>query len=59
MAQKGDVVRYLSSTGGGTIARIEGKTAWVAEDNGFEMPVVLSELVVVLSLIHISEPTRP
>lgn len=47
MAQKGDVVRYLSSTGGGTIARIEGKTAWVAEDNGFEMPVALSELVVV------------
>lgn len=47
MAQKGDIVRYLSSTGGGTITRIEGKKAWVAEDNGFEMPVALNEIVVV------------
>lgn len=48
MAQIGDTVRYLSTTGGGKITRIEGKTAWVAEDNGFEMPMALNELVVVL-----------
>ncbi len=48
MAQIGDTVRYLSATGGGKITRIEGKTAWVAEDNGFEMPVSLNEIVVVL-----------
>lgn len=48
MAQIGDTVRYLSATGGGKITRIEGKMAWVAEDNGFEMPVALNELVVVL-----------
>lgn len=47
MAKKGDTVRYLSATGGGIITRIEGKTAWVAEDNGFEMPMAVSELVVV------------
>lgn len=48
MAQIGDTVRYLSTTGGGKITRMEGKTAWVAEDNGFEMPMALNELVVVL-----------
>ena len=47
MAQIGDIVCYLSDTGGGTITRIEGKTAWVAEDNGFEMPMPLNEIVVV------------
>lgn len=48
MAQIGDTVRYLSSTGGGKITRMDGKTAWVAEENGFEMPMPVSELVVVL-----------
>lgn len=47
MPQVGDTVRYLSASGGGKITRIVGKTAYVEEDSGFEMPSPLSELVVV------------
>lgn len=47
MAKVGDIVRFLSSTGGGKIVRIEGNIAHVEEDDGFETPVLLKELVVV------------
>ncbi len=48
MANTGDTVRYLNQTGGGVITRIEGKTAFVQEDNGFEMPCSIKDIVVVL-----------
>ena len=51
MAQPGDTVRYLNSTGGGIIRRIEGNIAYVEED-GFETPVMVKELVVVLPAGH-------
>lgn len=51
MAKTGDTVRFLNSTGGGRITRIEGKIAYVEED-GFEAPVLVSELVVVLPAGH-------
>ena len=44
-------MRFLNSTGGGRITRIEGKIAYVEED-GFETPVLVSELVVVLPAGH-------
>lgn len=47
MAKVGDTVRYLNATGGGKITRIDGKIAYVEED-GFETPVLLKEVVVVL-----------
>lgn len=48
MAKIGDVVRFLNSTGGGTITKIEGQMAYVEEaGDGFETPVLLKELVVV------------
>lgn len=46
MAKKGDIVRFLNSTGGGVITRIEGNIAYV-DDDGFETPVMLRECVVV------------
>lgn len=46
MAKPGDIVRYLNTTGGGKITRIDGKIAFVEED-GFETPVLLKDLVVV------------
>lgn len=49
MAKIGDIVRFLSSTGGGRIVKIEGQIAHVEEDDGFETPVLLKELVVVSS----------
>lgn len=51
MAKVGDTVRFLSTTGGGVITRIDGKMAFVEED-GFETPVLLKELVVVLPAGH-------
>ena len=51
MAKTGDVVRFLNTTGGGRITRIEGRIAYVEED-GFETPVLLNEIVVVLPAGH-------
>lgn len=47
MAKVGDTVRFLNTTGGGLITRIEGNIAYV-EENGFETPVLVKELVVVM-----------
>lgn len=47
MAKIGDTVRFLNATGGGKITRIQGNIAYV-DDDGFETPVLLKEVVVVL-----------
>lgn len=51
MTKVGDTVRYLNAVGGGKITRIEGKIAYV-DDDGFENPVLLSEVVVVMPAGH-------
>ncbi len=51
MAKTGDTVRYLNAVGGGVITRIDGKIAYVDED-GFETPVLLKDIVVVLPAGH-------
>ena len=51
MVQIGDTVRYLNAVGGGKVTRIEGKIAYV-DDQGFETPVQVKELVVVLPAGH-------
>ena len=55
MAKIGDTVRFLNTTGGGKITKIEGHIAYVEED-GFETPVLLNEVVVVLPAGH--EPEK-
>lgn len=55
MAKIGDTVRFLNTTGGGKITKIEGRIAYVEED-GFETPVLLNEIVVVLPAGH--EPAQ-
>ncbi len=55
MAKIGDTVRFLNTTGGGKITKIEGRIAYVEED-GFETPVLLNEVVVVLPAGH--EPEK-
>lgn len=55
MVQVGDTVRYLNAVGGGKVVRIADKIAYV-DDNGFETPVQVKELVVVLPAGH--EPER-
>lgn len=56
MIKKGDTVRYLSAVGGGIVTRVEGKIAYV-DDDGFETPVSVNELVVVLPAGH--KPDTP
>lgn len=51
MAKVGDTVRFLNTTGGGIIRRIDGNIAYVEED-GFETPVLIKEVVVVLPAGH-------
>lgn len=51
MAKVGDTVRFLNSVGGGKITRIEGQIAYV-DDEGFETPVLLKEVVVVMPAGH-------
>lgn len=51
MAKIGDTVRFLNAIGGGKITRIEGNIAYV-DDDGFETPVLIKELVVVMPSGH-------
>lgn len=45
--KKGDIVRFLNSTGGGRVVRIEGQMAYVEDEDGFEVPELTKECVVV------------
>lgn len=45
--KKGDIVRFLNSTGGGRVVRIEGQMAYVEDEDGFEVPALTKECVVV------------
>jgi len=47
MAKIGDIVRFLNTVGGGRIVRIEGNIAHVEDSDGFEVPVLIKECVVV------------
>ena len=52
MAKVGDRVRFLNAIGGGVISRIDGKTAFVEDEDGFESPILLKDVVVVLPAGH-------
>jgi hypothetical protein len=43
----GDRVRFLNDVGGGKVTRIVKNTAYVLDDDGFEIPILLSEVVVI------------
>lgn len=43
----GAQVRFLNAVGGGRVARVVGDTAWVEDPDGFEIPTLLRECVVV------------
>ncbi|MDR1341995.1 MAG: DUF2027 domain-containing protein [Prevotellaceae bacterium] len=43
----GDKVRFLNDVGGGTVLRIEGKTAIICDGDGFEIPTPIADVVVV------------
>lgn len=45
--KSGDTVRFLNASGGGIVTRVEGKLAYVEDEDGFEIPVMINEVVVV------------
>lgn len=54
-AKIGDTVRFLNDVGGGTVVKIKDNIAYVADEYGFETPMLLRECVVVSS----SQPAAP
>ena len=59
MAKIGDTVRFLNSIGGGRITKIQGNLAYVEDEDGFETPILLKEVVVVLPAGHGEEKKKP
>ncbi len=61
MLQIGDNVRFLNDIGGGTISRIDKKTnlVYVEDEDGFEIPVLANECVVVNSVKANNFPAEP
>lgn len=47
MLKTGDIVRFLNSAGGGKVVRITDNIAHVEDEDGFEIPVLVKECVVV------------
>lgn len=55
----GDKVRFLNATGGGVIARFDkGNVVVVTDDDGFDVPTLASELVVVGETTSLNLPKR-
>lgn len=55
----GDTVRFLNDIGGGVVARIEGRIAYVTDSDGFETPMHVSECVVVPSAAESEKTSKP
>ena len=45
MFKKGDRVKFLNDIGGGIVTRVDRKTAYVENEDGFEVPVAMSQLL--------------
>ncbi|MBD5248072.1 MAG: DUF2027 domain-containing protein [Barnesiella sp.] len=58
MAKIGDTVRFLNTTGGGRIVRIENGIAHVEDQDGFEIPALLKECVVVMEASAAPKATK-
>lgn len=43
----GDIVRFLNTSGGGIVVRTDAKFAYVEDEDGFEIPVLINECVVI------------
>ncbi len=56
----GDKVRFLNDVGGGVITGFKDKqTAWVEDENGFDFPVPLTNLVVIVTDAYNIEKKQP
>lgn len=48
----GDRVRFLNEEGGGRVARVEGHTVYVEDEDGFQIPVMDNDVIVVDEAEH-------
>ncbi len=48
----GDRVRFLNEEGGGKVARVDGRTVYVEDEDGFEIPVLDNDIVVIDDAEH-------
>lgn len=48
----GDRVRFLNEEGGGRVARVEGRTVYVEDEDGFQIPVMDNDVIVVDEAEH-------
>ena len=56
----GDKVRFLNDVGGGVITGFKDKqTAWVKDESGFDFPVALTDLVVIVTDAYNIEKKQP
>ncbi len=58
MVKVGDTVRFLNAIGGGKVIKVDGRIATVLDDDGFETPSMVSELVVIESVNSLNFPTE-
>ncbi len=46
-AKIGDTVRFLNQEGGGKVAKVEGHTVYVEDEDGFQIPVLDNDIVII------------
>ena len=56
MVKVNDIVRFLNDVGGGRVARVEGNTVYVEDEDGFERPALARDVVVVERPAHKQAP---
>lgn len=49
----GDTVRFLNISGGGKVTRLEGKLVYIEDQDGFEVPTLMNEVVVIESASNV------
>jgi hypothetical protein len=47
MIKRGDTVRFLNDIGGGKVTRIVGKMVYVEDEDGFEIPSLINQVVLI------------
>ena len=43
----GDRIRFLDEVGGGIVTRVEGNLVFIEDEDGFEIPMPIFEVVVI------------
>ncbi len=55
---KGDKVRFLNTTGGGIVVNISNQIVYVEDEDGFEIPVMENELVLIEKATAQTQPQK-